>query len=84
MIFACYDADVLLLAVSNIVFRFCSLNVILKCLKTSVLPRSLGTSSDSAKDTLTFRIVSPIFILTLCMYAGIRIFPIPTMGLYSP
>ena len=49
----------------NIVSRFCSLNVILKCLKTSVLPRSLGTSSESAKEMLAFRIVSPILMLIL-------------------
>ena len=80
----CCHSGALSFVVSNIVSRFCSLNVILKCLNMSVLPRSLGTSSESAKDALTFMIVSSIFILILCVYAGIRIFPIPTIGLYSP
>ena len=80
----CCHSDALLFVVSNIVSRFCSLNVILKFLNMSVLPRSLGTSSESANDVLMRIIVSSIFILILCVYAGIRIFPIPTIGRYSP
>ena len=65
-------------------FEVFSLNVILKCLKMSVLPRSRGTSSESANDVLTFSVVSSIFILILWVYAGIRVFPTPIMGRYSP
>jgi len=55
------------LFVSKTVWRFASSKVILKCLNMSVLPMSLGTSSESAKAMLALSVVSPIFILTLCM-----------------
>ncbi len=50
----------------------------------SVLPMSLGTSSESAKATLAVIVVWPIFVLTLYMYAGSKILPIPAIGLCSP
>ena len=73
-----------LFVVSNVVSRFCSLNVILKCLKMSVLPRRRGTSSESAKDMWALRVVWPILMLVWCVYAGMRVFPIPMIGRYCP
>ena len=69
------------LFVSSIVCRFASSKVILKCLNMSVLPSSLGTSSESAKAMLALIVVSPILIFTLWMYAGIMTLPIPIIGL---